>query len=99
MTISAAGAVNQFSVLGCLPNCFTGNQLALTFSIPASQLNGAGVSASAIPGHLPLDLLEDNGDTDIHGTVATYSHQNASATSVPEPVTWGLLGSRWRESR
>lgn len=93
MTITQAGAVDQFSVLGCLIDsvtCLLGNELDLNFQIPAAQLNQAGVTAQAIPALLPLDLLEDGGSTDVQGSVTGYSY--AAASTVPEPSTIGLLG-------
>lgn len=90
VTIAQSGAVDQFSVLGCLidaATCVLGNELDLNFQIPAAQLNQAGVTAQAIPGLLPLDLLEDGGNTDIQGSVTGDSY-----AAVPEPSTFGLFG-------
>jgi len=40
---------------------------------------------------VPLDLLEDDSLTDIHGSIALYSN-TAGAGSVPEPGSAALLG-------
>ncbi len=42
----------------------------------------------------PLDLLEDNGITDIHGSITRYSYSGSGTGSpVPEPSTLVLLSS------
>jgi hypothetical protein len=56
------------------------------FAIPIAGLNAQNVSAQTVPGVLPLDLLEDDGVTDIHGSVSTYSYTGSgTGTVVPEP--------------
>jgi len=84
-------ADGSFSVQLCLASCNTGNELDLNFKIPFASRNGQNVSASSVPNLTPFDLLEDDGATDIQGTVKTYSY-NAAAT-VPEPTSFLLLGS------
>jgi hypothetical protein len=37
-----------------------------------------------------MDLLEDDGTTDIQGSITNYSYTAAAAT--PEPGTWMLTG-------
>jgi len=92
MTVSESGAIDQFSVLGCLPSCGTGNQLALEFSLPQSVLYSNG-SAFPVSPLLPMDLLEDDGSTDIHGTVDSYSYDGPGpGTGTPEPVSFALAG-------
>ena len=85
LTLTQSGATDAFSVLGCLASCALGNQLALEFSIPAAQVNSIA-TAAAIPALLPMDLLEDGGDTDIQGTVHLYSYSGPAA-GAPEPGT------------
>ena len=95
LTITANAGVDTISLLGCLTTgsaCDQGNQLDLYFTIPAADLNSQNVTASGVPSITPLDLLEDDGVTDIHGTVATYSYTPAQVTGVPEPGSLVLLG-------
>jgi hypothetical protein len=94
MTIALASPMDQFSVLGCLVDaisCFQGNQLALNFQVPAVQLNQTGVTATFVPSLLPLDLLEDGGNSEIQGSINGYSYTGATS-STPEPSTLGLIG-------
>ncbi|MGA3025684.1 MAG: PEP-CTERM sorting domain-containing protein [Bryobacteraceae bacterium] len=98
VTIVQSAGFDQFTVLACLidnsVNCESGNQLALNFQIAAASLNGTVVTASAIPSLLPLDLIEDGGNTDIQGTVTGYSYSASGGGSpVPEPATLGLVGA------
>jgi hypothetical protein len=88
MTITDVTGMDQFSVLGCLVDpvsCSQGNELDLNFQIPSAGLNQTGVSAQFIPALLPLDLLEDGGNTEIQGSLSGYSY--ASTAQVPEPST------------
>jgi hypothetical protein len=94
LTIAQSGGSAQFSLFGCLgtgSGCGQGNELALTFMIPGGRLNDQNVAAEGIFGLLPLDLLEDDGATDIHGTVNSYSRTAANPT--PEPAAFVLMGS------
>jgi hypothetical protein len=87
----------DISLLGCLSTgsaCGQGNELDANFEIPAVQLNSKTWSGEAISGLLPLDLLGDDGTTDIHGSVSAIA-------AVPEPAQIWLLGAvitgaRWR---
>jgi hypothetical protein len=91
MTIAANGATDDLTFFACLTtgtSCATGNQLAINFAIVASSLNGQNVAASAISGLTPVDLLEDDGATDIQGTVSRYSY-----APVPLPTAGLLLAS------
>jgi hypothetical protein len=86
MTVAPSGAFDRIGILGCLTTgsgCGQGNELDLSFAIPAANLNQQNVAAQGIPALLPLDLLEDDGLTDIHGVVTNYSYTPASP--VPEP--------------
>lgn len=107
LTVAQFGAFDQISILACLTTgsaCNQGNELDLNFMILAADLSGQNVAAKGIPGLLPLDLLEDDGVTDIHGLITNYSY--ASASAVPEPsgttfvltglIAAGLIGARWR---
>ncbi len=94
LTITAAGAVDQFSLLGCLTTgsgCLVGNQLDANFSIPAAGLNSQNVAATGLDPPHPLDLLEDDGITDIQGSITSYSNTGPVST-VPEPSLAALLG-------
>jgi len=91
MTITQSSGVDTFSALGCLIDavtCLAGNQLDLNFEIPSSGLNMTGVAASAVPGIFPsMDLLEDGGSSDIHGTVTSYG----LVAAAPEPPARPIL--------
>jgi hypothetical protein len=51
MRITQSSGVDILSVLGCLINCSSGNQLNLNFQIPSSALHQSG--AAAVPGIIP----------------------------------------------
>jgi len=53
--------------------------------IPAASLNNQNVAALGIPNLLPFDLLEDDGVTDIQGSITSYSYMSTSP--VPEPAS------------
>ncbi len=99
----------DLTLLGCLVTgtaCDQGNQLAANFEILAADLNVASASAQPSPFLTPMDLLEDDGATDIHGSVTHYSY-TMSAGTVPEPSSgWELMlpamfgiGAFWRRKR
>ena len=89
LSVSTDGSLYDISLLGCLSTgsgCLLGNELDANFQIPTAGLNSQNVTARAIPGLNPsLDLLEDDGITDIQGSVTKYSYSRATAT--PEPST------------
>ncbi len=90
--ITTAGSMSQFAVVGCLisaSSCLTGNQLALNFQVPTSSLTGSNISAQPIPALLAVDLLEDDGATEIQGTLSNYSY--TGTTSTPEPSTLTMI--------
>jgi len=91
-----SGGLDEFSVLGCLSTgefgCGGGNQLDLNFIIPADLLNGENAAAQSVPFLTPLDLLEDDGATDIQGNVAGYSYTPAVGVT-PEPSSFLLFVS------
>jgi hypothetical protein len=95
LTITPSGVTDQFSLLGCLSTgsgCSFGNQLSASFSIPAAQLNGNNVAATGLDQPHPLDLLEDDGTTDIQGSITNYSYTGPAA-SAPEPAACWMIGS------
>ena len=93
LTITANGGFDEFSLLACLTSgsgCPAGNQLDANFKIPAAMFNSQNVAAIGLDFPHPLDLLEDDGTTDIQGSITTYSGP-ASASAVPEPSSLALL--------
>jgi len=89
LTVTANGGTDQFSLLGCLSTgsgCAFGNQLSANFSIPAAKINSTGVTATGLDQPHPLDLLEDDGTTDIQGSITGYSYAGG-ATTTPEPAS------------
>jgi hypothetical protein len=94
LTVSPNGSLDNLSLFACLTTgsaCVVGNSLSLNLSIPSFGLNALNVPASTIFGlSPPVDLLEDDGTTDIQASVSTYSYKG---TAVPEPASLGLLVS------
>jgi hypothetical protein len=93
LTITANGGFDDFSFLGCLTtgsDCLVGNQLDANFRILATGLNAQNVAATGLDPPHPLDLLEDDGITDIHGTITSYSY-TGPVSAVPEPSFAVLL--------
>lgn len=93
LVISAAGAFNDLTLKGCLTTgsgCDVGNQLSAMFRIPSAGLNSQNVVAIGLDPPHPLDLLEDDGVTDIQGTITSYSYDGAPS-AVPEPSPVGLV--------
>jgi hypothetical protein len=92
LTVTQTSGFDDFSLFGCLTTgsgCNQGNELDLNFIIPSGQFGGQSVVAEGVPDLLPMELLEDDGATDIHGSITSYS--NASAT--PEPGSALLTGA------
>jgi hypothetical protein len=92
LTISGNGIFDDISLLGCLTtgsDCGQGNQLSANFRILAAELNSQNVAATGLDQPHPLDLLEDDGVTDIHGSINAYSYTSPSA--VPEPSSIVLM--------
>jgi PEP-CTERM motif len=96
LTVTPDGSSDDLSLFGCLSTgsgCLVGNSLSLNFAIPSADLNSPSAPAGTIFGlSPPLDLLEDDGTTDIQGSVATYSY-TPSVVTTPEPASLALLGS------
>ncbi len=89
LSVLPDASLADVSLLGCLSTgsaCDQGNELDANFEIPAVQLNSRTWNGQAISGLLPLDLLEDDGATDIHGSVSAIA-------PVPEPAQIWLLGA------
>lgn len=92
--LSLGGGLDELSLFACLSTgsgCNQGNELAMSLLIPAAQLNSATALPFAVSGLLPLDLLEDDGVTDIHGSIAQYSYTPPAGT--PEPATFCEFGT------
>ncbi len=96
LTISESGGLDLFSLLGCLNTgsaCDQGNQLDLIFQVVAPGINSPGIAAHDQPSLSPsMELLEDDGVTNIFGEVSSYSYTGTIA-ATPEPGTLALLGS------
>ena len=93
LSITADGIYDDFSLLGCLTTgsgCAVGNQLDANFQVLATDLASASAAAIGLDQPHPLDLLEDDGVTDIHGSITSYSHSPVSPT--PEPSAAIPLG-------
>ena len=93
LTVTANGSFDDISMLGCLTTgsgCLVGNQLTANFRILAASLNSMNVMATGLDQFHPLDLLEDDGLTDIHGSITGYSYISTGPT-VPEPATGALV--------
>jgi len=93
LTVTANAGFDDLSFLGCLTTgsgCLFGNQLDANFRIPSASLNSQNVAATGLDQPHPLDLLEDDGITDIHGTITSYSY-TGRVSAVPEPSFAVLL--------
>jgi hypothetical protein len=81
------GAFDDIGLFACLTTgsgCLFGDYLSVNFEIPAASLNSTNVAASLNPGLNPsFDLLEDDGVTDVQGSVTSYSYTGTSP--APEP--------------
>jgi len=97
LTVTTNGGFDDLSLLGCLTtgsgSCppLVGNGITANFRIPAAMLNSPSVPATGLDLPHPLDLLEDDGITDIHGSITNYSYVG-SVSAVPEPCSATLLG-------
>lgn len=92
VTSDVDGIHDDLSLLACLNSrsgCLFGNQLDANFQILASNLNSHNAPAAGLDQPHPLNLLEDDGVTDIQGTVTAYSY---TPTSEPEPSSMALVG-------
>jgi len=95
LTVALDGSSDDLSLFACLSTgsgCLLGNSLSLNFAIPSADLNTLGAPAATIFGlSPPLDLLEDDGTTDIQAGVASYSY-TPPISAVPEPASLALVG-------
>jgi hypothetical protein len=86
VSVVVDGSFFDISVLGCLStgsSCNTGNELDANFRIANTDLGSSNAQAFAIPALNPsLDLLEDDGVTDIQGSATNFAN-----AGVPEPGT------------
>jgi hypothetical protein len=108
LTITLNAGFDEFSLLGCLTSgsgCALGNQLTANFKIPTASLLLQNVVTTELDQPHPMDLLEDDGITDIQGSITRYS--NTGSVAVPEPATARLIGAAlgltwlvgWRKRR
>ena len=95
LTVASDAGFFDISLLGCLTSgsgCAFGNQINANFQILQAGLNSSvPVAATGLDQPHPLDLLEDDGVTDIHGSITTYSYTAAAPSTVPEPSSALLL--------
>ena len=95
LTVASNAAFDDLSLLACLTTgsgCAFGNELTANFEIPAAMLNSQNVAATGLDQPHPLDLLEDDGVTDIHGSITTFSN-SSTASAVPEPSVDALVAA------
>ncbi|HLK62249.1 MAG TPA: PEP-CTERM sorting domain-containing protein [Bryobacteraceae bacterium] len=93
VTITPNAGFAQVSAFACLTTgsgCNQGNSLSLGFTIPFTNVATQNLTAQPTPGLIPLDFLEDDGVTDIQGSVTSFSVNSVAA--VPEPSALFLLG-------
>lgn len=93
LSVITSGSAYNFSLLACLEgaDCLASNQLTANFQIAAAMLGGTGVMATGLDQPHPLNLLEDDGTTDLQGSITTYSATGIPSTVTPEPDSFLLL--------
>ncbi len=88
LTVNANAGFDEFSLFACLitgSDCGSSNQLNSNFKVLTTDLNSpVTVTAFGLDQPHPLDLLEDDGTTDIQGSIRSYSYSGA-VSAVPEP--------------
>ena len=87
LSISQVGGLDAFSLFGCLntgSGCFFGNDLSVSFQIAAADFSSSSAVAAGMDPPHPLDLLEDDGTTDIQGSITSYGYTAAAAAQTPE---------------
>ena len=96
LSIASNGGFDDFSLLACLTtgtSCPASNQLTANFEIPAAMIGSQNVAATGLDQPHPLDLLEDEGTTDIQGSIASYSKTSAAPEpSMAVPLVCVLVG-------
>ena len=92
LTILANGAFADYSLFACYlgADCFSGNSLSASFRIPLGSIAASNVAATGLDQPHPLDLLEDDGTTDIQGSITRYSNTATATAVTPEPSSWSL---------
>jgi hypothetical protein len=94
-SVVSDGGFFDLSLQGCLSTgsgCLVGNSLSANFQIPSAGLNSANVMAQMVPNLFPpLDLLEDDGVTDIQGSINSYSYSGAPEPTTITAMTLGLI--------
>jgi hypothetical protein len=94
LTVTLNAGFDEFSLLGCLTSgsaCDQGNYLTANFKVPTASLLLQNVVTTELDQPHPMDLLEDDGITDIQGSITRYS--NTGSAPVPEPAAAGLIGA------
>ena len=93
LSLTEDGGYLDFSLYGCLADadCSIGNALSASFSIPAGSLGGTSVAAIGLDAPHPFELLEDDGVTDLHGSISTFS--NTALVTTPEPASGVLMAT------
>ncbi len=91
LSLTQVGGTLDFSVYGSVADadCSIGNALSASFSIPAGSLGGMNVAATGLDEPHPFELLEDDGVTDLHGSISMYS--NTALVTTPEPASGVLV--------
>ena len=90
LSVAADGSFADFSLFACVTSgdCGTGNSLSASFQVPLGAVAGLDVAATGQDQPHPFELLEDDGVTDLHGSISTYS--NTAQVVTPEPSTGSL---------
>lgn len=85
LAVNRNGSFDDFSLLACLTatDCTSGNELTANFRIAAANIDGTAVPVTDLDQPHPLDLLEDDGTTDLHASISTYT--NTAQSLLPEP--------------
>ena len=108
VSVDSNPTLYDISLLGCLSTgsaCGVGNDLSANFAVAVASFNSLSAPAQFIPGLVPsFDLLEDDGVTDIQGTISSFSNSSTAVpSSVPEPssmvvtLAFGLLAMLTRK--
>lgn len=91
LNVASSGSFDDFSLFACLAgfDCSVGNSLSASFRIPAASIGALNVAAIGLDPPHPFELLEDDGITDLHGSISLYSNTSPGTTTptttTPEP--------------